>query len=234
MEPCVIVIPTYQEIGNIERIIFALEQVIPSAHIIVVDDSSIDGTPEAVEALQKNRPRLHLLRRTGAKNFAQSYVEGFLHAFTLGAEAVIQMDADFSHDPAMAPMLLQTLETCDMVVGSRYIRGGATLNWSRWRRALSYWGNRYAKACTKNPLQDLTSGFVAWRAQTLKKILSVPIELNGYAFQIELKCRAHISGGCIREIPIIFRERLLGKSKMSGAVVREAIVYCTKKVLEMK
>lgn len=219
-----LVIPTFNEKENLSLLIPVLfELPVPNLHLLIVDDSSPDGTEALVAAQQKKFPRLFLMSRPKKEGLGRAYVAGFGEALRLGADAVLQMDADFSHDPHDIPRLLNTLTEADLVIGSRYISGGNTQNWSLFRQFLSKFANFYARFVTKMPIFDGTAGFKAWRSTTLAKINFETIQTNGYGFQLETSFRAFKKGYRIREIPITFSERRSGRSKMSRKIVWEAL-----------
>jgi len=219
-----IVIPTYNESNNIGRLCQALLNLeLPGLQVLIVDDNSPDGTGNVVRELQRSEPSIHLLTRPGKEGLGRAYVAGFRFAVDQGATAIVQMDADFSHDPADIPRLLKHLETADLVLGSRYTNGISVINWPLRRLLVSLGGNMYARLITGMPYKDVTGGFKAWRAQTLQLIDFTSIKADGYGFQIITTHRAWKKGVKIQEIPIIFTERRAGQSKMSRAIVREAL-----------
>lgn len=224
-----IIIPTYNEAENIEPIIREILKYLPETTILIVDDDSPDNTGKIAERLSQNDPRIKFISRKGKpRSFAQSYIEGFKMAISNGADYIIQMDADFSHNPKYLPLMLEKLKDCDLVVGSRYKKGGKVENWPPLRKFISRCGNIYSKIITSIPINDLTSGFAAWKAEALKKIDLDKIHSNGYAFQIEMKFQAWKNGFRIKEIPIVFTDRKLGNSKMSKKIVLEAALFCLK------
>jgi dolichol-phosphate mannosyltransferase len=195
------------------------------AAVLVVDDASPDGTGDLAEALSREHPgRVSLLRRAGKEGLGRAYAAGFEAALDGGAEVVVQMDCDFSHDPAAVPELLAPLERgeADLVLGCRYTEGGGTAGWSLPRRALSRFGSVYAAAWLRSRVRDLTGGFKAWRAGLLRAVDPGTAAARGYAFQVEMTARALRCGARWREVPIVFRERRAGDSKMSAAVALEA------------
>jgi dolichol-phosphate mannosyltransferase len=198
----------------------AVNQATPQSEILVVDDSSPDGTGQLVA----NLPRVHLLERSGKRGLGRAYVAGFQWALSRGYTHVVQMDADFSHDPGSVPKLLSGLEKFHFVIGSRYIPGGATVGWPPHRKALSHFANLYAKTILGIPIQDYTGGFNAWRREVLESISPETLVSSGYLFLIELKYRAATSGFEHSEIPIVFKEREEGVSKMSKNIISEAAV----------
>jgi len=216
-----VVIPTYEEAANLERLLRGIRDVLPHAWILVVDDGSSDGTGELAERLSKELGGMEVIHRPGKQGLGSAYVEGFTRALERGAETIIQMDGDFSHDPEDLPRLLGV--EADLVLGSRYVQGGGTRNWSVFRQALSRLGTRYASAWLGLQYTDLTGGFRCWSGELLGQVLDRPIRSEGYAFQVEMCARAHGHGAQIVEIPIVFTERAQGSSKMSYAIVLEAV-----------
>lgn len=232
--PC-IVIPTYNEKGNIEhmvRALFALS--VENLSVLIVDDNSPDGTADIVRTLQQEFSRLQLLVRANKQGLGPAYIAGFTHALEHGADAIVQMDADFSHDPADVPRLLHGLKEADLVIGSRYSHGISVINWPLRRLLVSVFGNVYASLITGMPYKDVTGGFKAWRAETLRMIDLPTVHADGYGFQIVMNHRVWKSNKIIKEIPIIFTERREGQSKMSKAIVREALFLVWKLRLGIK
>ena len=234
-----VIIPTYNEKDNIGQI---LEDVLrwsfaglttpgaPEAlsrsfgfNVLVVDDHSPDGTGEFVARLMATEPRLHVIHRPGKLGLGTAYVDGFRYALAQGADVVFEMDADFSHDPKMLPKFLEALESCDMVVGSRYVHGISVVNWPLRRLAISLIASLYVRKVLQLPINDSTSGFVCYRRKVLEAIDLNRIRSNGYAFQIEMKFKAFHHGFRLKEIPIIFVDRFFGSSKISRQIVWEAI-----------
>lgn len=218
-----VVIPTYNERRNITRLtaeLFSLN--IPGLHVLMVDDSSPDGTGEVIQALRASYPALHVLTRPKKSGLGRAYVHGFGYVLNQGATNIIQMDADFSHDPKDVPRLLAALEQVDVVIGSRYVGGISVVNWPLRRLLLSTAANRYARLVTGLPYQDITGGFRAWRASALRALELNTIHADGYGFQIVTAWRAHRHGLRLAEIPIIFTERRVGASKMSRSIMWEA------------
>lgn len=219
-----VVIPTYNEKENIEhmvRTLFALP--VENLHVLIVDDNSPDGTASLIQSLQTSFPHLHLERRTGKLGLGSAYIHGFTLSLSNGATQILQMDADFSHDPADIPRLLAKLADHDLVLGSRYINGISVINWPLRRLLLSLGGSWYVRLITGMPFRDATGGFKAWRRETLEAIDLPTVKADGYGFQIIMTHRAWKQGKRIIEIPIIFTERRSGQSKMSRAIVREAL-----------
>ena len=209
-----IVTPTYNERENIQRLLTRLTQAVPDARVLVVDDGD-DGTAEAAEALGAE-----VLRRQGKQGLASAYVQGMQLALDRGATAVVQMDADLSHDPADVPRLFAS--DAELAIGSRYVPGGGTVNWPLHRKLLSRGGSLYSRLSLGLQYRDLTGGFKRWSAPLLSQVLSRPIESGGYAFQVEMTLRAHRLGARIEELPIVFTEREEGVSKMSRDIAIEA------------
>lgn len=221
---CVVVIPTYNEVENIGQLIpRILEQ--PRFRVLVVDDASPDGTGAAVGELAAADPRVSLLSRAGKLGLGTAYIAGFRRALAEGAEFIFEMDADFSHDPRYLPDLLSAAEQGgDLVIGSRYVPGGGTTDWGLLRQLISRGGNLYAGLILQMPLADATGGFRCYRRRVLEGLNLDAVRSNGYAFQIELAYRAYKAGFRIVEVPIIFPDRRVGKSKMSRRIVAEALV----------
>ena len=221
---CVVVIPTYNEAENIERL---LPQVLahPRFRVLVVDDNSPDGTGELVEAIADANPRLGLLRRAGKLGLGTAYIEGFRRALAEGADYIFEMDADFSHNPTYLPQLLAATEQgYDLVLGSRYVRGGGTENWGLMRQLISRGGNLYAGLILGLPVADATGGYRCYRRAVLEQIKLDSVRSNGYSFQIEMAYRTLQAGFRVGEVPIIFPDRRVGQSKMSRRIVVEALI----------
>ena len=218
-----IVVPTYNEKQNIERLISALLEAGPDVNVLVVDDNSPDGTAECVDAIASNNPRVRLIRRPGKMGLGSAYITGFKYALEHDAETIVQMDADFSHDPRYIQDFREAIEGNDLVVGSRYVRGVNVVNWPIDRLLLSYFANFYTRVITGLPIHDATSGFKCFRREVLESIDLEEIISDGYCFQIEMTFRAWRKGFRIAEIPIVFVERHSGTSKMSKHIIWEAI-----------
>ena len=219
------VIPTYNERDNIEKLIQEIHEHVPDADILVVDDNSPDGTWKLVEEISLRDPRVHLIRRPGKMGLGTAYVEGFKWALERGYDIIVQMDADFSHSPEDIPRLIKEIEKgADFVVGSRYRNGVNVVNWPLKRLMISYFANVYARFMTGVPIRDLTGGFKAWRREVLESIDLDNIRSNGYSFQIEMNFKAYRKGFKPSEIPIIFYERRSGKSKFSRGIILEAAI----------
>jgi dolichol-phosphate mannosyltransferase len=221
---CTVVIPTYNECENIGQL---LPQILaqPRFRVLVVDDNSPDGTAAIVANLARNEPRIGLLSRPGKQGLGRAYIAGFRRALAEGAEYICEMDADFSHDPRYLPNLLAAAEArYDMVLGSRYVRNGGTVNWGVARQFISRGGNIYARTILGLPVADATGGFRCYRRHVLEAIDLDAIQSNGYSFQIELVYRTLRAGFSIGEVPIIFPDRRVGQSKMSRRIVLEALL----------
>ncbi|MBT3518298.1 MAG: polyprenol monophosphomannose synthase [Candidatus Marinimicrobia bacterium] len=218
-----IISPTYNESKNIKSLV---EQVLgpnPNFHLLVVDDNSPDGTAAKVRDLQKMYPTLYLEERPGKMGLGTAYIFGFKWALKNDYEAIVQMDADLSHDPKDVPILVGQLAENDLVIGSRYINGVSVVNWPISRLILSYGANMYSQIVTGMPINDGTGGFKAWRSSLLKQIDFNKIRSQGYSFQIEMNFRAWRKDARIKEEPIIFHDRTIGESKMSKSIMYEAI-----------
>jgi len=222
-----IVIPTYNEVENLPKLIPALFDLsLPELNILVVDDGSPDGTGQIADELASHQPkRLQVMHREGKMGLGSAYIQGFQYALKHGAQAVGQMDADFSHPVAKVIELVQALERADIAVGSRYIPGGSLdENWPFWRKGLSTWGNFYSRSILRIPLHDMTGGFRLWRQNVLTSMPLERIRSNGYIFQVEMAYVAHRLGFKFFEVPIHFADRRWGKSKMSVRIQIEAAI----------
>lgn len=213
-EPTLLVVPTYNESGNIRELVTRFFTYVENVHLLVVDDESPDGTADICEALQKTHPNLLLLRRKGERGLGRAYLAGIRTGLEKGFRIIGTMDADLSHDPAYLPRMLALAETADVVIGSRYIRDAGTINWQIRRILLSWLANKYAARLLRVPAHDLTSGYRLYRRGTLEKLGLADVKSSGYSFLVELLYRAHKSGATIAESPIIFYDRTLGASKL--------------------
>jgi len=222
MKRTLICIPTYNEAENVEALISRIFDLYPSLHVLVVDDSSPDGTSEIVMRLQHRFATLHLITREEKSGLGGAYCRAFQFALEHGYDWAIQMDADFSHDPIFLGAMLPLQDRVDFIVGSRYIPGGGVRDWPLHRQLLSKFGNLYAKFWLGSPLADLTGGFNMWSTKALEQIDFNAVTCAGYAFQVEMKHRANLLELRGLEIPIIFRDRQLAKSKMGFAIMLEA------------
>jgi dolichol-phosphate mannosyltransferase len=218
-----VIIPTYNELENIQAIIPEVLQQDPCFEVLVVDDNSPDGTAASVQKLMHGNPRIHLLQRERKMGLGTAYVAGFRYAIKEGFDFVCEMDADFSHDPKVLPEFLKSIREYDLILGSRYIKGVNVINWPMKRLLLSYFANQYTRIITGMPVKDSTGGFKCFRVDILKAINLDAVRSNGYAFQIEMSFKAWKKGFRIHEIPIIFMDRRVGVSKMSKKIVREAV-----------
>ena len=209
-----IVVPTYNESSNIAELVEQIFRRLNDIHLLVVDDNSPDGTADLVEKLRENYPNLGLLRRDGERGLGRAYTAGIHHALDNGFQVIGTMDADLSHDPAYLPSMLAMLETCDVVIGSRYVRDGGTVNWTIGRILLSWLANKFAALLLQLPAHDITSGYRLYRRNALEWIRTMEVKSTGYSFLGELLYRAHRAGARIVEHPIIFHDRTLGVSKL--------------------
>ncbi len=222
-EPVWLVLPTYNEAANLEPIVAAIRERLPAdRRVLVVDDASPDGTGEIADRLAATHDDVEVLHRAGKLGLGPAYVAGFRAALAAGAELVVQMDADFSHDPADLPRLLAVAEEADLVLGSRYVAGGGVAEWGPVRRLISRGGSAYARTLLGLGISDLTGGFKVFRRAALEAIGLETIPSLGYAFQVETTYRAVRAGFRVVEVPIVFRDRRVGESKMTGSIVLEA------------
>ncbi len=224
-----VVVPTYDEAGNVGPLLRQLRAVVPDAHVLVVDDASPDGTGAVVEALADELGHIEVLHRPGKSGLGRAYREGFARGLAGDYEVIVQMDADLSHDPAALPSLLAPILAGDaeMVIGSRYVSGGSIPAWPWHRRALSRFGNRYATTVLGIEARDITSGYRAYLAPTLASLDLDAVRADGYGFMIELARRAASRDVRIVEVPITFADRVRGESKMSGRIIAEALLLVT-------
>jgi dolichol-phosphate mannosyltransferase len=222
--PAWIVVPTYNEAANLEPLLAAVRAGAPEARILVVDDRSPDGTGALADRAAAGDAAIEVLHRPGKAGLGLAYVNGFAHALRQGAGLVLEMDADLSHDPRDLPRLIAAAQDgADLVLGSRYVDGGGVEDWDLLRRVISRAGCRYARTVLGLGIRDLTGGFKCFRAATLRAIDFETVRSEGYAFQVELTYRAIARGLCVQEIPITFRERGAGESKMSARIALEAM-----------
>ncbi|MCB0828934.1 MAG: polyprenol monophosphomannose synthase [Solirubrobacterales bacterium] len=221
--PVWVILPTYNEAGNIEPMVEALGPKLKDRdRILVVDDDSPDGTGEIADRLAAADPAVEVLHRSEKRGIGPAYLAGFHRALEGGAGLIVQMDADFSHDPAYLPRLLAASEQADLVIGSRYVPGGGITEWGRTRRLLSLGGSLYARKLLGTSVRDLTGGFKCFRRNVLETIDLETVAASGYSFQVEMTYRVLEAGFEVIEVPITFRERQTGDSKMSAAIVAEA------------
>jgi dolichol-phosphate mannosyltransferase len=222
--PAWLVLPTYEEATNIERIVEQARAKLPSdAQVLIVDDDSADGTGEIAARLEREHKRVHYLHRPRKEGLGPAYIAGFRRALAEGAGLIVEMDADFSHEPAYLPRLLEAAERADVVIGSRYVPGGGVSDWGALRRTISRGGSIYARLVLGLGVHDLTGGFKCFRREVLEAIDLGAVRSRGYAFQVEMTYRATQLGFEVVEVPIVFRDRRAGASKMSRSIVLEAI-----------
>lgn len=219
----IVVIPTYNERDNIVRLAGEVLRQHQDLHILFVDDNSPDGTGDLADELAAANDRISVIHRPGKLGLGSAYRDAFRVALDMGADCLIEMDADFSHDPAVLPLFLETIQRCDLVVGSRYLNGISVVNWPLRRLMLSYFASMYTRWITGLDLMDCTSGFKCFRRSTIEAIDLDTVKSDGYSFQIEMNYRCHERGFRIVEVPIIFIDRHAGTSKMSRRIVREAV-----------
>ena len=231
-------LPTFNEAENVGLMLDALLAVFAehqiNGHVLVIDDSSPDGTAAIAEERGRDDPRIAVLRRPRKEGLGLAYRDGFRRVLDDGAEVVVQMDCDFSHDPEAVPSLLAALDDADFALGSRYVRGGGVVGWPLLRQAISKGGCLYARLVLGIPVHDLTGGFKAWRSGVLEYLLGRSIDARGYGFQVQMTYEAILAGYRVKEIPIIFRDRVRGKSKMHVGVVTEAALMVPRLRLEAR
>ncbi|PKQ32629.1 MAG: dolichol-phosphate mannosyltransferase [Actinobacteria bacterium HGW-Actinobacteria-2] len=228
LERVLVVIPTYNEAENVGPITTRIRKAVPEAHILIADDNSPDGTGAIADTLAAADDHLHVLHRLGKEGLGAAYIAGFRWGLEQGYDVLIEHDADGSHQPEYLPAMLERLKTADVVKGSRYVPGGATEGWPLHRELLSRGGNLWTRMWLGLPVKDATGGLAAWRADTLRGMDLDAVEAAGYGFQVDLIWRALKSGYTAAEVPITFVERELGASKMSGAIVAEAMLLTTR------
>ncbi len=223
-----VIIPTYNEMDNLPKLIPDVLSKDDSIDILIVDDNSPDGTAKFVEDLASQNNRIHILKREKKMGLGTAYIAGFKYALQNKYDYIFEMDADFSHDPNEIKNFLIAIKENDLVLGSRYIHGVRVLNWPMRRLLLSFFASVYTRIITGMPVRDATGGFKCFRKQVLEAIDLNKVRSNGYSFQIEMTFKAYIKGFKIKEIPIVFIDRVKGKSKMSKKIVREAVVMVWK------
>ena len=223
-----IIIPTYNELENLPRLLPEVLSKEEEIHILIVDDNSPDGTAAFVESQMKNNNRIYLIKRPSKQGLGTAYIAGFKFAIQNGYDFVFEMDADFSHDPKEIPRFLDEIKNSDVILGSRYINGVNVINWPMRRLLLSSFANLYTRFITGMPVHDATGGYKCFRRKVLEAINLEKVTSNGYAFQIEMSFKAWKKGFKLKEIPIIFVDRVKGKSKMSRKIVREAVTMVWK------
>lgn len=219
-----VILPTFNEAGNIEPMIDALEPKLThdEDRILIVDDNSPDGTGQIADRIASTNPRVRVVHRMSKEGLGPAYIEGYRVALDGGADLIVQMDADFSHDPAYLPRLLAASELADLVIGSRYVPGGGITEWGQVRRLLSRGGSLYSRTVLRVPVRDMTGGFKCFRREVLETIDLSEVAASGYSFQVEMTWRVIRAGFSVMEVPITFRERQEGDSKMTTAIVAEA------------
>ncbi len=218
-----ICLPTYDERENLGPMVQAILAAVPQVEILVVDDNSPDGTGRLADEIAAREPRVHVLHRAGKEGLGKAYLAAFAWALARDHGLVLEMDCDFSHDPRYLPGMLEAAGRADLVLGSRYVKGGGTVNWGLLRKLISRGGSLYARAILGLRVRDLTGGFKCFRREVLEAIDLPTVESTGYAFQIELTFRAVRRGFRVEEIPIVFEDRRVGHSKMSRRIVLEAL-----------
>jgi dolichol-phosphate mannosyltransferase len=224
----VVLIPTYNERENLPRIVDRLHAAVPDVDVLVLDDNSPDGTGHVADELALADGRITVVHRTGKQGLGRAYITGFAWARDHGYDFAVEMDADGSHQPEELPKLLSAAEEADLVIGSRWVNGGTVVNWPRYRKAISILGNTYTKFMLGMPVKDATGGYRVYRISALDAIDLESVDSVGYGFQVDMTWRAVRAGMRVVEVPIEFRERELGESKMSGAIVLEAMFSVTK------
>ena len=223
-----VIIPTYNELENMPRLLPEVLSTNDEINILIVDDNSPDGTAAFVQNEMKNNDRIHLIKRSSKQGLGTAYIAGFKYALQNNFELVFEMDADFSHDPNEIPRFLEEIKDSDLVLGSRYKNGVNVINWPMRRLLLSWFANLYTRFITGMPVHDATGGFKCFRRKVLEAIDLNRVTSNGYAFQIEMNFKAWKKGFAVKEIPIIFVDRMKGESKMSKKIVREAVTMVWK------
>ena len=223
-----IIIPTYNELENLPKLLPEVLSKDEGLEILIVDDNSPDGTADFVENESKINNRIHIIKRPSKLGLGTAYIEGFKYALQNGYQLIFEMDADFSHDPDEIPRFIEEINTADVVLGSRYINGVNVINWPMRRLLLSWFANWYTRIITGLPVHDATGGFKCFKREVLEAIDLDKVKSNGYSFQIEMNYKAWKKGFKLKEIPIIFMDRVKGNSKMSKKIVREAITMVWK------
>jgi dolichol-phosphate mannosyltransferase len=223
-----VIVPTYNEKENIGLLIPEIKGLLPEVNILVVDDNSPDGTSAYVKEIARAHEGIFVLDRPAKEGLGKAYISGFRWALAHSYQYILEMDADFSHDPKYLPDFLKAIEECDLVIGSRYVKGVNVVNWPMSRLLLSYFANIVTRVITGVPVRDCTAGFKCFRRQVLERINLDKIDSSGYSFQIEVNYMAWKNGFRIREIPIVFTDRRRGVSKMSTKIVREALILLWK------
>src|SRR5947209_7850546 len=220
-----IIIPTYNEFDNLRPLLQEIFSFAPAVDVLIVDDNSPDGTGKLADQIHVENPQVNVLHRAGKLGLGTAYIAGFKYAIEHGYDAAFEMDADFSHDPRYLPDFLQAIENADLVIGSRYVPGGDTPNWSLLRRFISGGGNIFARFMLHIPVHDCTAGYRCYRREVLESIELDTVQSQGYAFQVEMAYRTTRRGFKVVEVPIIFMDRRVGKSKMSRKIFIEGFTY---------
>jgi dolichol-phosphate mannosyltransferase len=223
-QQAIVVVPTYNEAGNIGELIERIAAAVPGIHLLIVDDASPDGTADLAEELCAAHEGFRVYRRQGPRGLGRAYKDAFCRVLAEGYERIVQMDADLSHDPAYLPDMLSASQTADLVIGSRYVRGGGVRDWPWHRILLSRWANLYVRLITGVPTADATAGYRCWTAPALQAVQVQTVTSEGYAFAVEMTYRAYRAGLHIMEVPIVFTDRRRGHSKMSSRVIGESIL----------
>ncbi len=222
-----VVIPTLNELENLRGVIERVHCTVPEAHVLIVDDNSPDGTGLLADELSRSDSRVHVLHRAVRQGLGAAYLAAFAWALDRGYDRIVQMDADGSHRPEHLPEVLRALTSHDLVIGSRWVPGGSTVGWPKWRQRLSRGGSGYARLLLSLPVRDVTAGYRAFRSEALRTIRLDMVHSRGYCFQIDMLARVHAAGLRIAEVPIVFEQRHHGVSKMSMAIVAEAMLRVT-------
>ena len=226
-ERTLVIVPTYNEISSLETIVRRIRASVPAADVLVVDDASPDGTGALADRLASADPAIRVLHREGKDGLGRAYLAGFAHALAQGYAFIVEIDADGSHDPAELPRMLELARTADLVIGSRWVDGGAVRNWPWLRQAISRAGNAYSRAVLRSRIRDITAGFRVFTADALRSLHLDDVSSQGYCFQVELAWHTERSGRTVVEHPIVFVERTTGQSKMHLGIVIEALVRVT-------
>lgn len=218
-----VIVPTYNEVDNVEQLVPRILEQDPGLEVLIVDDNSTDGTGDVVERMRASEPRLHCLHRPGKMGLGTAYVDGFKYALARDYDLVFEMDADFSHDPDSIPAFLEAIRDADLIIGSRYLNGVTVVNWPLMRLILSYGANLYTRIITWMPVKDATGGFKCFRRETLEALDLDAVHSDGYGFQIEVNFKVWRKGLRVKEIPILFVDRRVGISKMNRRIIWEAM-----------
>jgi dolichol-phosphate mannosyltransferase len=227
VDKVLVIIPTYNELENLPRILDRLLAAVPDADVLIVDDGSPDGTGDVADARAAEDERVNVMHRTEKNGLGAAYIAGFRWGLDRGYDVLVEMDADGSHAPEQLPRLLGALDHADLVLGARYVAGGKVVNWPKYREVISRGGNLYSRIALGVPLKDITGGYRAYKAEVLRTLKLDEVASHGYCFQVDLAWRAIQAGFTVTEVPITFTEREIGDSKMSGGIVREALLKVT-------